>query len=170
MRVKSLLFGAMVVVMGVALGMFGASDSVEAGKKKAPVWTIEWDLQAFDAKGMPTVCKGDEEICKVQYALILRRGSLRVGSVFNGKVDMKSFIISSWGPCKGKNKKRGLLCGMMNHDCGDGCYADVVAVKVKKKTLIIDKYEGCRGGEECTEKPKQVFSRGLGNVKIKVRK
>ena len=167
---RSFLSKTAAILLSVSFALAWNPTTAEAVKKRPPTLTVEWDLQATDDRGRRTQCQGDEDICSVSYALILRRGSLQVGNLYSGKVDMPSFIIDSWGACTGKNKKRGILCGTMNHDCGDGCYADVLAVRVKKGTVFVDKYEGCRGGEECYEKPKTVFSQNLGNVKLKPRK
>ena len=166
-RAVTSFLGCAAVLLG---GLTLAPDTATAKKKKPPVWTIEWDVQAFDDNGRPTTCSGMDDECTVKYSLIVRLGSVRVGTYFTGKESMKSFIIGTWGKCTGKNKRRGMICGMLNHDCGDGCYADVVAVKVRKKRLVIDKYEGCQGGQDCTEKPKQVFSLPIGNARIKARK
>jgi hypothetical protein len=110
-----------------------------------------------------------QTICTVRYSLILRKGSMRVGTYFSHKADMKGHVIDSWGKCSGKNKKRGLICGLVDFDCGDSCYGDVLAVNVRSGKLVIDRFAGCRGGDECTEKPKQVFSTAIGKAKVKAR-
>ena len=156
------------VLLGLIVG-FGLIGGALAAKKKTVTLTVEWDLQVYDDKGKPTVCKGADTTCTVRYSLILRKGAMRVGTYFSHKTEMKGHIIASWGKCSGKNKKRGLLCGLVDFDCGDSCYADVLAVNVRGGKLVIDRFAGCRGGDECTEKPKQVFSTAIGKAKVRAR-
>ena len=160
------------VPAGLALFLAGAlltpSEQVDA-KSKKPTWTLEWDVQAFDDAGKPTLCSGFDTICTVKYSLVLRQGAVRVGTYAEGKTTLPGHALEAWGKCSGKNKKRGLVCGLINFDCGDNCYGDVLAASVIKDSLVVHHYEGCMGGEECMEAPKTILTTKIGPAKVQAR-
>jgi len=166
MRMKTWMVWALSAALLLAGGL-----SAGAKKPKKKNVTLEWDTWTVDAKGQPAVCDREdmEALCWLKVQLVVREGSLRTFWWDLGNFQLPTFVLDSWGPCKGKLKKKGVICGSSNFDCGDGCYADVNVARVSKGQLIIERYEGCRGGEECYEAPNLLYKVPLGNVKVKAR-
>ncbi|MDP6945582.1 MAG: hypothetical protein QF464_15645, partial [Myxococcota bacterium] len=160
----------MILMLSAAL-LATASVPTSAKKAKKKAATLEWDTWTVDASGQPAMCDREDmdALCWLKVQLVVREGSLRTFWWDLGVMQLPTFMLESWGPCKGKLKKKGLICGASNFDCGDGCYADVSVGRFAKGELIIERYEGCRGGEECYDEPKLLYKVAMGNMKVKAR-
>jgi len=148
-----------------------ASPELSAKRSKKKTVTMSWDMWTVNTSGQPEYCDtaAPDGRCLVQVQLVLREGSVRLFTYDLGRMSLETFLLEAWGKCSRKLKKKGQLCGPSNFDCGDSCYADVNVARFKKGQLFIERYESCRGGEECSDSPTLISQTSFPNIKVKVR-